>query len=530
LLRPLATAVQLHRAADGADLPAVRRAVEQSLLVEKELLVDPDFFTVLREHGAGIGAVTVEVKRGRHHNELTRYRYDVTLRQRPAAPAQGDEPVELRWGRDVAALPELCELLGRHDGRPVRITGAPNRRVVGEAALARAVQEEDIPLGPLLERLHAPQQDAAPDPEDFHALGDALGRRVSVTWSATGPDALDVLFSGAPSDALSDAPDGTPGAALSAAPAEAYRPTRGAGTALSALTNRPAGKRGAPALAAELRSWLGARLPDYLVPSAFVVLDALPLTANGKLDRRALPAPDLGTAAGGREPRTPQEQLLAELFADVLGLPRVGVEDSFFDLGGHSLLATRLASRVRAVLGAELEIRTLFEHPTVAALAGRLDGSVTERPALTARPRPEQLPLSFAQRRLWFLHRMDGPSATYNMPLALSLTGDLDRSALHAALADVIARHESLRTVLRETDGVPHQQVLGADEAHPPLPVVELDESRLADRLAEAARRGFDLAAEPPIRAELYALAPDRHALLVVVHHIAADGWSMGPL
>ncbi|MFD4400747.1 amino acid adenylation domain-containing protein, partial [Kitasatospora sp. NPDC058478] len=526
LLRPLATAVQLHRAADGADLPAVRRAVEQSLLVEKELLVDPDFFTVLRENGADVGAdvgaVTVEVKRGRHHNELTRYRYDVTLRKRPATPAQGDEPVELRWGRDVTALPELCELLGWHDGRPVRITGAPNRRVVREAALARAVQEEDLPLGPLLERLRAPQEDAAPDPEDFHALGDALGRRVSVTWSATGPDALDVLFDGVPGVA----PDGAPGDA----PAEAYRPTRGAGAALSALTNRPAGKRGAPALAAELRGWLGARLPDYLVPSAFVVLDALPLTANGKLDRRALPAPDLGAAAGGRAPRTPQEQLLAELFADVLGLPHVGVEDSFFDLGGHSLLATRLASRVRAVLGAELEIRTLFEHPTVAALAGRLDGSVTERPALTARPRPERLPLSFAQRRLWFLHRMDGPSATYNMPLALRLTGDLDREALAAALADVVARHESLRTVLRETDGAPHQQVLGADEAHPPLPVVELDESRLAERLAEAARRGFDLAAEPPIRAELYALAPGRHVLLVVVHHIAADGWSMGPL
>ncbi|MFD7591106.1 amino acid adenylation domain-containing protein, partial [Kitasatospora sp. NPDC059811] len=522
LLRPLATAVQLHRAADGADFTAVRRAVEQSLLVEKELLVDPDFFTVLRENGADAGAVTVEVKRGRHHNELTRYRYDVTLRKQPATPAQGDEPVELRWGRDVTALPELCELLGRHDGRPVRITGAPNRRVVREAALARAVQEEDLPLGPLLERLRAPQEDAAPDPEDFHALGDALGRRVSVTWSATGPDALDVLFGGAPGGA----PDGAPGDA----PAEAYRPTRGTGAALSALTNRPAGKRGAPALAAELRSWLGARLPDYLVPSAFVVLDALPLTANGKLDRRALPAPDLGAAAGGRAPRTPQEQLLAELFADVLGLPHVGVEDSFFDLGGHSLLATRLASRVRAVLGAELEIRTLFEHPTVAALAGRLDGSVTERPALTARPRPERLPLSFAQRRLWFLHRMDGPSATYNMPLALRLTGDLDREALAAALADVVARHESLRTVLRETDGAPHQQVLGADEAHPPLPVVELDESRLAERLAEAARRGFDLAAEPPIRAELYALAPGRHVLLVVVHHIAADGWSMGPL
>ncbi|KJK59171.1 non-ribosomal peptide synthetase, partial [Saccharothrix sp. ST-888] len=514
LLRPLATAVQLHRAADGTDLPTVRRAVEQSLLVEKELLVDPDLFTVLRERGTDIGAVTVEVKRGRHHNELSRYRYDVTLRKHPAARAASVETSELDWGRDVDGLPGLRGLLARQDCGPVRITGVPNRRVARETALARAVQSGDVPLTQLLDRLHAPDDDGLPDPEDFHALGDELGRRAVVTWSATAPDAVDVVFAGPHQDS----------------PAEPHRPVRDTGRALSSLTNRPTGSRGTGALIDELRERLRERLPDYLVPSAFVVLDALPLTASGKLDRRALPAPDLGTAGAGRAPRTPQEQLLAGLFADVLGLAQVGVEDSFFDLGGHSLLATRLASRVRATFGAELEVRTLFETPTVAGLAARLDGFVTARPALTARPRPERIPLSFAQRRLWFLHRMDGPGATYNMPLALSLTGRLDQDALRAALADVTARHESLRTVLREADGVPYQLVLGEADTCPDLTVTEVDENRLSERLAEGARRGFDLAAEPPIRAELFALAPDRHVLLVVVHHIAGDGWSMGPL
>ncbi|MEU2393454.1 amino acid adenylation domain-containing protein [Streptomyces sp. NPDC007369] len=513
LLRPLATAVQLHRAAAGADLPSVRRAVEQALLVEKELLVDPDFFTVLRDRGTA-GAVAVEVKRGRHHNELTRYRYDVTLHKRPAVPTAPAALQELTWGREVADLTGLRELLARLGTDPVRITGVPNRRVAREAALARAVENGDGTLAELLDRLHGPDSTDVPDPEDLRALGGELGRRVDVTWSAVAPDALDVVIGGVPGDA----------------PVEAYRPVRPSGTALSSLTNRPTGSRATGALLGELRDRLRDRLPDYLVPSAFVVLDALPLTASGKLDRRALPAPDLGTAGTGRAPRTPQEQLLADLFADVLGLPGVGVEDSFFDLGGHSLLATRLASRVRAAFGAEIEVRTLFEHPTVAALASRLDGSVTERPALTSRPRPERIPLSFAQQRLWFLHRMDGPSATYNMPLALRLDGELDGAALHAALADVIARHESLRTVLRETDGVPYQLVLSADEARPELPVIELDDVRLPGRLAEGAQRGFDLAAEPPVRAELYALAPGRHVLLLVVHHIAADGWSMGPL
>nr|WP_234355555.1 non-ribosomal peptide synthetase [Kitasatospora aureofaciens] len=515
LLRPLATAVQLHRAGDAGDLTAVRRAVEQAVRVEKELLVDPDFFTALREHGtdigADIGAVAVEVKRGRHHNELTRYRYDVTLHKQQAVPVQS---LDLAWGRGVADLAELRELLGRPGTGPVRLTGVPNRRVAREAELARAVRDGDGTLAGLLERLHGPDDGYLPDPEDFRALGRELGRRTDLTWSAEAPEALDVLFTDGQAEG----------------PVEAYRPARPTGTALSSLTNRPTGSRGTGALIGELRDWLRGRLPDYLVPSAFVALEALPLTAGGKLDRRALPTPDLGPAAAGRAPRTPQEQLLAELFAEVLGLAQVGVEDSFFDLGGHSLLATRLAARVRATLGAELEVRTLFEAPTVAALAARLDGHGTARPALTARPRPELVPLSFAQRRLWFLHRMDGPSATYNMPLALSLTGDLDRPALHAALADVVARHESLRTVFRETDGVPYQVVLSAAQARPDLPVVELDEGRLAERLAETARRGFDLAAEPPVRAELYALAPDRHALLVVVHHIAADGWSMGPL
>ncbi|MFJ1938893.1 non-ribosomal peptide synthase/polyketide synthase [Kitasatospora sp. NPDC088160] len=516
LLRPLATAVQLHRVGEGADLTAVRRTVEQALRVEKELLVDPDFFTVLREHGADIGAVAVEVKRGRHHNELSRYRYDVTLHKPPVTPAATSRPVELEWGRQVAGLAELRELLVRPLAGVLRVTGVPNRRVAREAALARAVQNGDGSLAELLERMHAPEDGGLPDPEDFHALGSEFGRSTAITWSATAADAVDVVF--------------TDPRALHGSPVEAYRPARATGSSLSSLTNRPTGNRGAGALLGELRDWLRDRLPDYLVPSAFVALEALPLTANGKLDRRALPAPDLGPVAAGRAPRTPQEQLLAELFAEVLGLAQVGVDDSFFDLGGHSLLATRLASRVRAVLGAELEVRTLFETPTVAGLAAGLEGSGAVRPALTAQARPDRVPLSFAQRRLWFLHRMDGPSATYNMPLALSLTGELDRPALHAALADVVARHESLRTVFREIDGVPYQVVLSAAQARPALPVMEIDESALAERLAETARRGFDLAAEPPVRAELYALAPDRHALLVVVHHIAADGWSMGPL
>ncbi|MDX2683783.1 condensation domain-containing protein, partial [Streptomyces sp. NY05-11A] len=281
---------------------------------------------------------------------------------------------------------------------------------------------------------------------------------------------------------------------------------------------------------AVLLAFLRERLPEHLVPSAVVLLDALPLTPNGKLDKAALPTPDFASETPGRAPRTPREQLLAGLFAEVLGAARVGLDDGFFDLGGHSLLATRLVSRVRTVLGAELALRTLFETPTVSGLAAALDGADRARPALTAADRPERTPLSFAQRRLWFLQQMEGPGASYNIPLALRLSGRLDERALTEALADVVARHETLRTVFPEVHGTPYQNVLDADTARPRLHATHTDASRLAQELVEAARRPFDLSLEVPLRAHLFVLSDDEHVLLLVMHHIAGDGWSTGPL
>ncbi|MGW3210311.1 amino acid adenylation domain-containing protein [Streptomyces sp. NPDC001135] len=275
-----------------------------------------------------------------------------------------------------------------------------------------------------------------------------------------------------------------------------------------------------------LRRRLGERLPDYMVPAAVVALDRLPVTVNGKLDRKALPAPAPRAGGAGRAPRTAREQALCAIYAEVLGLESVSADDSFFDLGGHSLLATRVTTRVRSRLGAELPVRALFEAPTPAALAERIDDACDTRPPLTARPRPEEIPLSPAQRRLWFLNRFEGPSATYNMPLAVRLTGPLDRTALEAALGDVVARHESLRTVFPDTEARPRQLILPADTARPALALVPYDPEALG---AETAR-GFDLAVEPPLRATLFRRADDDHVLLLVVHHIAGDGWSMGPL
>ncbi|MCO4849461.1 amino acid adenylation domain-containing protein [Bacillus vallismortis] len=281
---------------------------------------------------------------------------------------------------------------------------------------------------------------------------------------------------------------------------------------------------------AELRRYAGASLPDYMVPAAFMELDELPLTPNGKLNRKALPAPDFNTSVSDRGPRTPQEEILCDLFAEVLGLARVGIDDSFFELGGHSLLAARLMSRIREVMGTELGIAKLFDEPTVAGLAAHLDQAQSARPALQRAERPEKIPLSFAQRRLWFLHCLEGPSPTYNIPVAIRISGELDQSVLQAALYDLVCRHESLRTIFPDSQGTTYQQIVDADQARPVLHVTEMAEKELSERLAEAVRYSFDLAAEPAFRAELFVIGPGECVLLLLVHHIVGDGWSLTPL
>ncbi|MCV7077106.1 amino acid adenylation domain-containing protein, partial [Mycobacterium szulgai] len=284
------------------------------------------------------------------------------------------------------------------------------------------------------------------------------------------------------------------------------------------------------------REALADRLPPYMIPAAVVVLPALPLTVNGKLDKRALPAPEYGDAERYRAPATPVEETIAGIYARVLGIDRVGVDESFFDLGGDSLLAMRMIAAVNSSLGAQLVVRNLFDAPTVARLAEHIDAGragAARRTPLVATERPPVIPLSFAQSRLWFIDQLEGPSPVYNLAWALRLRGRLNIDALRLALADVVARHESLRTIFVAVAGVPQQVVLpaeGIDFGWQVTDSAAWPEWRLHEAIDAAAHYSFDLASEIPLRAQLFRVSDDDFALAVVIHHIAADGWSLRPL
>jgi amino acid adenylation domain-containing protein len=275
------------------------------------------------------------------------------------------------------------------------------------------------------------------------------------------------------------------------------------------------------------------RLPEYLVPAAVVPVDRLPVTANGKIDRRSLPAPPPAGPERVRPPRTATERTLCTVFAQTLGASAVGLDDSFFDLGGDSLLASRLVSRVRSALGTELSIRSIFDTPTVAGLSAGLtpahaDGSAPPD-GLALSARPSVLPLSAAQLRLWSLSQL-GNTAAYDVPGTWRLRGPVDRDALGAALTDVVVRHESLRTVFPAVDGQPHQQVLDPETLGPVLRLRRAaDQDELTAAVERAEHTPVDLATDLPIRAFLISLGPEEHRLVIVIHHIATDGGSIAP-
>ncbi|MDJ0842343.1 MAG: amino acid adenylation domain-containing protein, partial [Acidobacteriota bacterium] len=488
---------------EGAPAEEQLARIRQGLAEENELALDPAYFA---DRAAELGLrLQVRLKRGETHKELNCFRYDVVMEREETAeiahatdlhwPAEGLDPAGLRARLDDAVL-------------PLAVTAIPNARLVDiERAYRLLRQADDLELDP---------PSPAVDPEALAALADERDLVVDLLWSAQ-PAEFDAVFRRSDMSPASGVPrtDGP----------RANRPLLGAWTR---------------ELVPRLRRRLQDSLPDYMVPAGFTVLDHFPLTPNGKVDRDALArmARTAPARTRYRAPSTPTEQTLTGIWSEVLGIDKIGVDTDFFELGGHSLIATQVVSRIAVELACNLSVRHLFQATTIHALAASIDainrdGAARVDAPAPAEPRPRRLPLSFAQRRMWFLDRMEPGRAVYNMPIYLDLHGPLDTTALQAAFGQIAARHEILRTTFPEIDGKPVQHIAARVAIEPILIDLsaQVDPDEAAGQLARRMLcRPFDLTHGPLFYLTLLRLAGRRHQLVFSMHHIISDGWSIGVL
>ncbi len=509
------TGVALART-NATDTAEIRQRVQRAMLGEPELLLAPEFFTSWAAGHASVAGLDIEVKRGMADNELSRYRYDVTVYKTPAPVRSMAVALSWAWA-ECAGLDGLHHRLVSQRPGTVRITGVPRAGVITDVGIEAALAT-GLPVADALVEVTATATPEAAVPEQLHRLGETAGYQVAVTWGAE-PGTLDAVFI-TPID-----PDGRHTSPLT----DLYLSPAGAQQRAS-HANDPQTNTKISAVRQRLSAWL----PDYMVPAHVVVLEAFPLTSSGKIDRKVLPAP-VFAASHFRAPQTETEKIVADVFAEVLGVDRVGLDDDFFALGGDSLTATRVSARLQLALGREVPVRYLFDASTVWDLAEYLHRhrGGSKHPPLQVMPRPERVPLSFAQSRLWFIDQLHGPSPIYNMAVALRLGGRLDAAALGAALVDVVGRQESLRTLFVALEGIPQQVVAPVERTDFGLDVVDATgwpAGRLDRAIDSVVRHKFDLTSEIPMRTRLFRTGDDEHVLVAAVHHIAADGWSITPL
>ncbi|KOV27865.1 hypothetical protein ADK60_19310, partial [Streptomyces sp. XY431] len=517
LLRGLHTGVVLRRGSAGSrDAAAVRAAVERAVSLEKELLVAPEFFTAFASAAEQVAAVDVRLKRARHHNELSRYRYDAVLHKAPVRTTDLASVPQVRWGQDLEGPEALAALLAEQRPPRLRVVGVPNARVAGEFAAARVLAGGGT-VATALERL----ADTGIDPEDLHAVGRNAGYRTAASWTGGDPDGgFDLVLV----DPRAEDHDDT------AAYDGVFTAEPGAGEAPGAFVNDPAASRASGPTAGALRRYAAEHLPDFMVPLV-VLVDELPLTLNGKLDRAALPRPGLAGDGSARAPRTPREELLCGLFAEALNLPAVGADDSFFDLGGDSIIAFQLVARARQA-GLAITPRDLFAHPTAAELAAVPGPDPDAVEAEEAGSGVGPVPITPI---VGWLRERGGSIDSFNQSVVVRVPAGLGLERLTAALQVVLDRHDMLRSRLTATDGTWQWEVAppGAVPAGPCVERVDVtgsDEPALRSVVTERAAAAADRLS-PESRAMVRAVWFDHGPghpgeLLLVLHHLVVDGVS----
>ena len=534
LLESFHASVQLSRATSSLSRGELRQRVQKSMAQEEELLIQPAFFTALREHLPRITHVEVRLKRGHYQNELTRFRYDVVLRAGAEDETRATHPT-INWQQEEMTLEGLRDRLATSDPDVIHITRIPNARLLNVFKLTELLASDAGPqtAGDVRKALEESRVEKAIDPEDLCSVAEELSYFAELLRPS---DGLDKYFEVVLRKEY--------GAAVRPAMSRSCRP--GAATQIkpwSRFANDPLRAKATREIVPALRSFLQEKLPRYMVPATIMVLDSLPLNTNGKADRRQLPAPDHVRPDSSQAfvpPRTPIEEVLTGIWSDVLGLDQVSVTDNFFDLGGHSLLATQVISRMREAFRLDIPLRKLFERPSVEGLAEAVNAALCEGKAMQAPPlnrtsRDDVLPLSFAQERLWFLDKLEPGNPAYNITASVRLSGELNLKALEYSFTELVRRQEVLRTVIVEIDGREAQRILPAEPSQ--IAIADLTglpedarENETRRRVRESARERFDLKRGPLLRVSLLRLKQTEHVAVVCMHHIVSDGWSIAIL
>ncbi|HEY9850992.1 MAG TPA: amino acid adenylation domain-containing protein [Leptolyngbyaceae cyanobacterium] len=532
LLEAYHTSVQLHRASPELERTQLLSIVRSMMAQEEELVIDPAFFTALKQHLPKIGHVEILPKRGIQHNELTRFRYDVVLHIEERVPVSKDIKW-LDWQPDWT-IASVRQLLQTKSPEIIGWRQISNARLDTEIKTLQWLNSKEgvETVGEWRDNLQK-QSPIGIDPEELWLLARELDYQIDISW-------LETSTSGSYSAVFRHL-----------SPTEVSENKNIVFTAENNIklkpwndyANRPLHRNVAQKLVPNLRNFLQEKLPDYMMPDRFVVLESLPLTPNGKLDRKSLPAPDIARpdlAETYVAPRTPIEEILAGIWAEVLGVEQVGIYDNFLELGGHSLLAIQIDSRLRKTLNVELPVGSLFSYPTIASLAQRILESKSnlqkfhwQSTPIEPVPRNQKFPLSWNQQQLWFIAQLATDTPVYNEPCTIRLPGVIDVNNLSKALNEIIKRHESLRTRFITVDGQPVQVI--EPLSHPfNLQFVDLRQLPINQREAEAlrlatieAKQPFDLTFSPLLRANLMQLSDEEYRLFLTFHHIVMDGVSI---
>ena len=538
LLNYFHSSVAFFQADDNTDRETFKSQVRRIASKENELVLEPTFFVNLTETFPNLGRVEIHLKESNNDNELTKYRYDVILHKSSLSTNNLVEAVWSDWETANLELNDLGERIIKSSGA-IGWGAIPNLRLIKDEAILQWMEEKDevnsiASLREIIDKIKNNIKEninlkQAIDPADLYALGREIDYQVTISYSPEfSPIYFDVCFS-----------PKTNGKRYSPVmPITSFSRAK----TVNSYSIDPLKGRLTKVLSENIKQLVREKLPEYMRPAAFVLLESFPITNSGKLDRDALPAPEREqkiTTKSEVQPTTPTQTKLCDIWKNVLGIDNISVTDDFFHLGGHSLLATKLVSRIREEFNLALPLRKVFEYPTIVGFAEEIerqvDGSNTINsqdiiPVITQR---QNLPLSFSQTRLWFLDLLEPNNPAYNIAVAFRLDGDLNIEALEKSLNSIIQRHEVLRTTFESNSGTPIQVIHESYQVR--LTVTKLDnlaENQQSEHLKQLINSEiitpFNLSDLPLLRVNIYQLSEDVHVFVLVIHHIVADAWSFG--